>query len=152
MTSTADFVYMSVIAAAPEDVWKALTTPEFTRQYWHATDVKSDFVVGSPIEFITADGGVGVTGEILRAEYPRELSYSWLFASEAENGNTEPSRVTFKLEALDVGTRLVVIHDQLVAESRTHDMVSFGWPHVICGLKTLLETEHAIDFSVAKAS
>lgn len=152
MTNTADFIYMSVIAAAPEDVWQALTTPEFTRQYWHATDVKSDFTVGSPIEFITADGKVGVSGEILCADYPRELAYSWLFASEAESGNPHKSRVTFKLEALDVGTRLVVVHDQLVAGSKTHEMVSFGWPHVICGLKTLLETEHAIDFSVAKAS
>lgn len=150
--SDAEFVYMAVIAAAREDVWKALTTPEFTRQYWHQTDVRSDFEVGSRIEFLTPDGKVGVSGEILAADYPAELSYTWLFASDAERGDDRPSRVTFKLEALDVGTRLLVIHDTLTKGSRTHEMISFGWPQVVCGLKTLLETHNAIDFSIAKAS
>ena len=140
----AEFVYMAVIAAPREKVWKALTTPEFTRQYWHETDVHSHFEVGSPIEFVTPDGKAGVTGEILAADYPSELSYTWLFASDVERGETTPSRVTFRLEELDVGTRLVVIHDRLETGSRAHEMVSFGWPHVICGLKTLLETGTAM--------
>ena len=150
--SDAQFVYMAVIAAPPEDVWKALTTAEFTRQYWHQTDVVSDFEVGSPIEFRTADGAVGVSGEILTSNHPAELSYTWLFASSAERGDDQPSRVTFRLERIDVGTRLLVIHDRLTDGSRTFEMVSFGWPHVVCGLKTLLETHSAIDFSMAKAS
>ena len=41
--SKPDFVYMTVIAATPEEVWKGLTTPEFTRQYWHNTRVRSDY-------------------------------------------------------------------------------------------------------------
>ena len=148
----AEFIYMTVIAAPREKVWKALTTAEFTRQYWHATEVRSDFQVGSTIEFVTPDGKPGVSGEILTADFPAELSYSWLFASEAEAGHLERSRVTFRLEALDIGTRLHVIHDKLVPGSRTEEMVSFGWPHVLSGLKTLLETEKAVDFSMAKAS
>ena len=143
----AEFVYMAVIAAPREEVWKALTSPEFTRQYWHETAVVSDFRAGAPIEFVTPDGTNGVSGEVLVADFPAELSYTWLFASEAEAGNSTPSRVTFRLEALDVGTRLVVTHDRLETGSRTHEMVSFGWPHVICGLKTLLETGKAVDFT-----
>ena len=152
MNDEAEFVYMAVIAAPREKVWQALTTPEFTRQYWHETEVMSDFETGSPIEFITPDGKGGVTGDILVSDYPSELAYTWLFASDAERGETTPSRVTFKLEELDVGTRLLVIHDRLKAGSRTQQMVSFGWPHVVCGLKTLLETDRAVDFSMAKAS
>jgi hypothetical protein len=31
-------------------------------------------------------------------------------------------------------------------------MISFGWPHVIAGLKTLLETGQAVDFTGAEES
>ena len=148
----AEFVYMTVIAAPREKVWKALTSGEFTRQYWHETEVRSDFTPGSPVEFVTPDGNVGVSGEVLVATHPEELSYSWLFTSDVEQGERQPSRVTFRLEPLDVGTRLIVTHDQLASGSRAHNMVSFGWPHVMAGLKTLLETDRAIDFSMAKAS
>ena len=150
--SNTEFVYMAIIAAPREKVWTALTTAEFTQQYWHRTQVQSDFRKGSTIEFVTADGEVGVRGEILKSEYPAELSYSWQFLRMEETSEDAPSRVTFRLEALDLGTRLVIIHDQLEGAVKTAEMVTFGWPHVICGLKTLLETNPAIDFSLAEAS
>lgn len=143
-----EFVYMTVIAATPEEVWKGLTTPEFTRQYWHKTRVRSDYDVGSKIEFLNEDDSVGVCGEILRAEYPDVLAYTWQFTgADSVARDDPPSRVTFKLEAVNKGTRLTVIHDQLEEGSETATMVSFGWPHVIAGLKTLLETGKAVDFT-----
>lgn len=146
--SKPEFVYMTVIAAPPEDVWNGLTTPEFTRQYWHNTRVRSDYQAGSRIEFLNEDGSVGVAGEILTANRPEELAYTWRFTgAESPARNDPPSRVTFHLEAIGVGTRLTVIHDQLEAGSQTATMVSFGWPHVLAGLKTLLETGRAIDFT-----
>ena len=146
--SKPEFVYMTVIAAPPEDVWKGLTTPEFTRQYWHNTRVRSDYEVGSPIEFLNEDGSVGVAGEILAANRPEELAYTWQFTgAESPARNDPPSRVRFHLEAIAAGTRLTVIHDELGAGSQTATMVSFGWPHVMAGLKTLLETGKAVDFT-----
>jgi len=149
--TNSEFVYMAVIAAPREKVWEALTNPEFTRQYWHRTAVKSDFRTGSTIEFETSDGEVGVRGEILKSDFPAELVYTWKFLNMEETRDDEPSRVTFRLEGLDLGTRLTVIHDQLEEAPKTAQTVSFGWPHVICGLKTLLETDRPIDFSLAKA-
>ena len=146
--SKPEFVYMTVIAATPDDVWNGLTTPEFTRQYWHNTRVRSDYQSGSSIEFLNEDDSVGVAGEILTAERPEELSYTWQFVgAESAARNDPPSRVTFRLEAIGVGTRLTVIHDQLEEGSQTATMVTFGWPHVLSGLKTLLETGRAIDFT-----
>ena len=146
-----DYAYVTIIAAPPEKVWEGLTSPEFTEQYWHKTRVKSDFKPGSAIEFLTGDGTVGVRGEILRADYPDILSYTWSFVSDPGLKNDPPSRVTFKLERLEVGTRLTVIHDQLLEGSTTLEAVTHGWPFVICGLKTLLETDTAVDFSAADA-
>jgi uncharacterized protein YndB with AHSA1/START domain len=139
---------MTVIAASPEDVWRGLTTPEFTQQYWHNTRVRSDYEVGGRIEFLNEDDSVGVAGEILKANRPVELAYSWQFTgAESLARNDPPSRVTFRLEAINVGTRLTVVHDQLEEGSQTATMVTFGWPHVIAGLKTLLETGKAVDFT-----
>ena len=145
--SNADFVYMTVIAAPPEQVWQGLTTAEFTEQYWHATRVRSEFTPGATIEFLNPDGSAGVAGEILTADRPSELSYTWRFLRNPEAAGDPASRVTFKLEAIDAGTRLTVVHDQLAEGSATETMVSFGWPHVIAGLKTLLETGRAVDFT-----
>ena len=149
--SNTEFAYMTVIAASPEHVWKCLTTAEFTRQYWHGTAIESDFRVGSKICFLTADGEEGVAGEILEADYPRLLSYSWRFLRDEQTRDDPPSRVTFTLEALNVGTRLTVVHDRLESGCKTAELVTFGWPHVIGGLKTLAETGNAVDFSAAEA-
>lgn len=148
--SKPEFVYVTMIAATPEEVWRGLTTPEFTQQYWHSTRIRSDFKPGSSIEFLNPDGSVGVCGKILRADHPDTLAYTWQFARDPNLKDDAPSRVTFTLQRFDVGTRLTVVHDQLEEGSETLAAVSFGWPHVICGLKTLLETETAIDFSTAE--
>ena len=145
------FVYMAVIAAPPEKVWQCMTSAEFTRQYWHSTEVRSDFAKGSPIEFLMPDGEVGVRGEILEADFPTTLSYSWQFTRDPETRDDPPSRVTFTLEPLNVGTRLTVVHDQLADGCKTAELVTFGWPHVIGGMKTLIETGNAVDFSAAEA-
>lgn len=150
--SKPEFVYMTVIAAPPEQVWKGLTTEEFTRQYWHNTRVRSDFQPGDNIEFLNEDDSIVVLGKILRANHPNELAYSWQFTGDSAAADDAPSRVTFKLEPLTVGTRLTVIHDQLEEGSPTATMITFGWPHVIAGLKTLLETGEAVDFTNAEES
>ena len=143
---------MTVIAAPPERVWQGLTTAEFTQQYWHATRIQSEFTPGATIQFLNADDSVGVTGEILTADRPNELSYSWRFLRNPDAAGDPSSRVTFRLEPIRAGTRLTVIHDQLVEDSATATMVAFGWPHVIAGLKTLLETGKAVDFTAPDES
>lgn len=147
-----EFVYMTVIAASAERVWQGLTTAEFTEQYWHATRIRSEFTAGATIEFVNADGSVGVAGEILTADRPNELSYTWRFLRNPDAVDDQPSRVTFRLEAIHAGTRLTVTHDRLEEGSATATMVTFGWPHVIAGLKTLLETGSAVDFTAPDES
>jgi uncharacterized protein YndB with AHSA1/START domain len=143
-----EFVYMTVIAAPPEEVWKGLTTAEFTRQYWHGTRVRSDYQPGCKIEFLNPDDSIGVAGEIIKADHPEELVYTWQFTGpDSVARDDPPSRVSFRLERINLGTRLTGVHDQLVEGTQTASMITFGWPHVIAGLKTLLETGDAVDFT-----
>lgn len=150
--SKPEFVYMTVIAAAQERVWQGLTTAEFTQQYWHGTRVRSEFTPGAKIEFLNPDDSVGVAGEILVADRPSELSYTWCFLRNPGAVEEPASRVTFRLEAVSAGTRLTVVHDRLEESPATASMVTFGWPHVMAGLKTLLETGRAVDFTARKDS
>ncbi len=145
--NTPDYIYVTVIAASAEKVWQGLTTAEFTRQYWHSTSIQSDFKVGSRVEFLVENDEVGCEGEVLVCDYPKELSYTWAFPRNPDTRAESPSRVTFKLETVAGGTKLTVVHDQFPSGSKMYELVSGGWPLVISGLKTLLETGSAVDFS-----
>ena len=149
--NTPDYLYVSVIAAPPEKVWAGLTHPEFTRQYWHQTRVESSFKTGDEIRFLVDSGQSGCEGTILESDPPRRLSYTWNFPLNPETRDEAPSRVTFELEKIGQGTRLTVIHDQFPAGSRMYEIVRDGWPLVICGLKTLLESGEAVDFTANAA-
>ena len=145
--SKPEYVYVTAIAAPPESVWKGLTTAEFTRQYWHEVGIESDFRVGSPVRFLTDDGEVACEGEVLAAERPKKLSYTWSFPRTEAQKSEPPSRVTFLIEELGQGSKLTVIHDQFEEGSEIYKMVSNGWPLVIAGLKTLLEVGKPVDFT-----
>ncbi|MGE0623843.1 MAG: SRPBCC family protein [Pseudomonadales bacterium] len=145
-------VFVQIIAAERSAVWKALTRPEFTSQYWHGTRVRSDFRVGSVVEFLVEGDEVGCRGEVLISEPPTTLSYTWQFPGNPRVRDEAPSRVTFHLETLgapsgEQATRLTVIHDHFPSGSHMPEMVRPGWPAVLAGLKTLLETGQTPDFS-----
>lgn len=144
--SKPESVHVILIAASPEEVWKGLTSPEFTKHYWHRTEVQSDFKIGSPVRFFQADEIV-CEGEILTSDRPSDLSYTWQFPKNPDTRDEAPSRVTFKLERVAAGTRLTVIHDRFPEGSKMRGMVDQGWPAVLSGLKTLLECGKAVDFT-----
>jgi uncharacterized protein YndB with AHSA1/START domain len=148
--SELEYVYVALIAAPPKKVWRALTTAEFTSQYWHSTRVRCDWSVGSRIEFLVDDDEIGCEGEILTHDPPRELAYTWSFPRNPETRGESPSRVTFRLDRLPQGTKLTVTHDRFPTESRMFPLISQGWPFVIAGLKTLLETGKAVDFTATR--
>ena len=58
------------------------------------------------------------------------------------------SRVTWEIEPVGDSCKLVVTHDQL--REGANDEIYGGWPQILSGLKTLLETgEHADDTRLA---
>ena len=145
-----EYTYVTLIAAGPERVWEAITTPEFTCQYWHSTRVSSEWREGAEIVFtVDRDGSevVACEGRILEVDRPRSLSYTWRFPANPELADEAPSRVSFTLQAVGDYTRLTVCHDRFPENSKMYGLVSGGWPFVIAGLKTLLETGSAVDFS-----
>jgi DNA-binding transcriptional ArsR family regulator len=149
-----DFVYTTYIRTTVERLWRALRDPEFTRAYWGIT-FTSDWTATAPM---TWEGhGVVLDGpeqRVLVSEPGRRLSYTWhnftpqwAAANGIDSGTlarlaAEPrSTVTFDLEPAEDGVvKLTVIHGRLDADGILRDMISGGWPRLLSGLKTLLET------------
>jgi uncharacterized protein YndB with AHSA1/START domain len=142
MTQTTVQVYNVFIKASPEQIWDAITKPEFTSKYFYGSLVESTLDVGSPFVGWSPDRAQQWTdGEVLDSEPPRRLSYTWRALYDEETANEEPSRVTWEIEAQEGGvSKLTVVHDQLERAPKTAENVAGGWMFILSGLKTLLET------------
>ncbi len=132
-------IFSTFIRATPEAIWRALTESDFTTRYWYGSTIHSDWAAGSPWELRTAQGQLGITGEVLEANPPSRLVVSY---QQAWGGVDEPpSRVTFEIERAGPGVqRLTVVHETEPGTSTQIADVAAGWPFILAGLKTLLET------------
>ena len=140
--SKPEFVYVTYIETTPEKLWQALTDTEFSKRYWFGTEVRTDWKVGSPFALVT-DGVTSDTGEILIADRPRQLSYT--FKHERFEEMREPAtKVVFTIEPHGEIVKLTVTHEGFAAGSKLLGAVSNGWPAILSGLKSLLETGHAV--------
>ncbi|MBR0929480.1 SRPBCC family protein [Bradyrhizobium sp. 62B] len=137
-----EFVYVTYIETTPEKLWEALTSSAFTRQYWFDTEVRSDWKVGSPFALVMG-GKVTDTGEILEADRPRRLSYTFKHELMEEMRNEAATRVVFTLAPFGNLVKLTVTHEGFAAGSKLLDGISKGWPAILSGLKSLLETGKA---------
>ncbi len=144
------FVYVTLIDTTPEKLWAALTSPEFTAQYWYGARIHSTWQVGSPVTFDDAGGDL-LAGEVLKVDPPRTLSYTFQPLRDAEQRAERPSRVTFEIETLGAGpgpqgsaVKLTVTHDDFPENSKVIQGISNGWPGILSSLKTLLETGRAL--------
>jgi uncharacterized protein YndB with AHSA1/START domain len=142
MTEQTTQVYSVFIRATPEQVWDAITKPEFTTRYFHGTRIESTFEPGAPYLSLAGDGDETlVDGEILESDPPRMLRHTWRALYDPETASEPFSRVTWEIEPQEGGvTKLTVVHDQLEAAPKTAEGVAGGWSYVLSGLKTLLET------------
>jgi len=99
--------------------------------------------VGSPFALVT-DGTTSDTGEILEADPPRRLSYSFKHELYAEMRNEPATKVVFTLEPHGNIVKLTVTHEGFMEGSKLLGAVSQGWPAILSSLKSLLETGHAV--------
>ena len=136
-------VFEIYIKTTPERLWEAITSPEMRAKYTFGVHVKSDWTAGSSY---TAQAGPDTVapnmpiseGENLEVDPPRRLvqSFRALWSDDVKSEGT--SRVTWEIEPVGDSCRLTVTHDQL--RDGANDELYGGWPMVLSGLKTLLET------------
>ena len=61
------FVYVIFIRTTPEQLWTALTSAEFTQQYWIGMHQESEWKPGSPWRLVFPDGRIADAGEIVES-------------------------------------------------------------------------------------
>ena len=145
---TEERIYFQIyIRTTPEELWEAITSAEFTRQYFHGTAIESDWKVGSPVTYYNADRTVAVDGEVLEVDRPHRLSYTWHVLYSDDAAKEEPSRVTWEIEVVEDSCRLRMTHDRFPRDSVVPDGVRDGWPAIISSLKSLIETGQPLKVS-----
>jgi len=130
-------VFEIYIKTTPERLWKALTDTEMRRKYTFGAVVTSDWTRGSRYEGV----GMGtpiLEGENLEVDPPRRLVQSFRALWDEDVKSEGTSRVTYEIEPIGDSCRLTVTHDQL--REGANNQLFGGWPMVLSGLKTLLET------------
>jgi uncharacterized protein YndB with AHSA1/START domain len=153
-------IYEIYIRATPQEIWDAITSPEWTAKYGYR----------GPAEYVLRPGGsyraratsgmvsmgmpeVVIDGEVVESDPPRKLvqTYRFLFneAMKAEGF----TRLTWEIEATQSGfSRLTVTHElegapimaAMVSSSFSETMGTGGWNWILSDLKTLLESGAAM--------
>lgn len=157
-----EFVYTTYIRTSPEQCWRGLTDPSFTRRYWGLA-YESDWQPGSAFTMRLDQDDVRIADPaqvILEADPYRRLSYTWhtftpewaaaysISDEERAKFAAEPrSKVTFDIEQRGEYVRLTVVHDGFEPGSAVLAGISEGWPLVISSLKSLLETGEVLPVS-----
>jgi uncharacterized protein YndB with AHSA1/START domain len=141
--SKPEFVYITYIETTPEKLFQALTDSKFTKRYWFGTELRTDWTIGSPVE-VVMNGTLTDTGRILEFDPPKRISYSFHHEANEVLRREKPSRATFVLEPYGSLTKLTLIHDDFAPDSNMLVAIAKGWPAILAGLKSLLETGKAL--------
>ena len=132
-------VFEIYIKTTPERLWEAITDPELRAKYNFGVGVELGLVAGLELRVGSPAAGIKIAaGENLEVEPPRRLvqSFNALWSDDVQAQGT--SRVTWEIEPVGDSCQLTVTHDQL-PESANPELYG-GWPMILSGLKTLLET------------
>src|ERR687889_1121522 len=139
LEATMEKVFEIYIKTTPERLWEAITDGDLRRRYNFGVVVNTDWTPGSRYEGTHPNApGRLLEGENLEVDPPRRLvqSFNALWSDEVRSEGT--SRVTWDIEPVGDSCRLTVTHDQL--REGANDEIYGGWPMILSGLKTLLET------------
>jgi uncharacterized protein YndB with AHSA1/START domain len=135
-TMTAFDIY---IKTSPERLWEAITSDEMRKRYSFGVGTESEWTTGSAYH----SGVPGVvdisSGENVEVDPPRRLvqTFTALWSEDVRRAGT--TRVTWEITPVgEDSCQLRVTHDQLDPDA--DNQLFGGWPMILSGLKTLLET------------
>jgi uncharacterized protein YndB with AHSA1/START domain/DNA-binding transcriptional ArsR family regulator len=139
LEQTMEKVFEIYIRTTPERLWEAITDPEMRSKYTFGVRVDSEWTPGSRYQGNhPAAPAALLEGENLEVDPPKRLvqSYMAMWSEDVQRAGT--SRVTWEIEPVGDSCRLLVTHDQLPEDA--NEQIYGGWPQILSGLKTLLET------------
>jgi len=138
LESPMEKIFEIYIKTTPERLWEAITDSETRSKYQFGMNINSEWTPGSRFEMAPNGGGLLGEGENIEVDPPRKLVQTMraLWGEDVKAEGT--SRITWEIEPVGDSCHLTVTHDQL--REGANDELYGGWPMILSGLKTWLET------------
>jgi uncharacterized protein YndB with AHSA1/START domain len=137
LEETMEKVFEIYIKTTPERLWEAITDPAQRSKYNFGAQHTSDWTPGGHYEMRAGNQLLG-EGENLEVDPPRRLVQSMIALWGEDVKSEGTSRVTWEIEPVGDSCHLTVTQDKL--REGANDQLYGGWPMILSGLKTLLET------------
>src|SRR5262245_5234090 len=134
-------VYTIYIASTPDKVWQALTSAEFSRQYFSGFAIEADLKFGVALVSRALYGSGHIDGKVIECDPPKRLTVTWNVNWPELVEKLGPTLVTYEIEPAGETVKLTMLqsHDREISD----DILSGGrqgWPAILSSLKSLLET------------
>jgi uncharacterized protein YndB with AHSA1/START domain len=140
---TMEKVFEIYIKTTPERLWQAITDEQMRARYTFGVGVRSDWTVGSTYEGVHPGAGITISaGENVEVDPPRRLVQTFTALWSDEVKAYGESRVTWEIEPVGDSCKLLVTHDRMPEDASPE--IYGGWPQILSGLKTLLETGESL--------
>jgi uncharacterized protein YndB with AHSA1/START domain len=140
---TGTAVFEIYIKTTPERLWEAITDSEMRAKYSFGVGTTSEWTEGSKYASGVPDVIDIAEGENVEVDPPNRLVQTFTALWSDEVKAVGASRVTWEIRKVGDSCQLTVIHDQLPIDANSE--LYGGWPMILSGLKTLLETGELLD-------
>jgi uncharacterized protein YndB with AHSA1/START domain/DNA-binding transcriptional ArsR family regulator len=142
MADKPDLILETYIRTTPAELWDALVNPEKTSRYYYGGRVQADLRVGGRFYYLEPNGEMNLDGEVIEVVPERKLVTTFK-ARWAADG--KPTRVMYEIEPRGEVCKLTLTH---FAYEEARAGVEQGWPIILSGLKTWLETGQSLDIPI----
>ena len=161
-TTTTTQVFRIYIKASAEQIWQAITDPEWTNRYGYTGYAHYDLRPGGEFKVVPNDEfkaqaeaysgqplDLVADGEVIEADPPHRLVQTWRMLMDPEIQAEGFTKLTYEIQEVMGGCALTLIHELedapklavMVAGSDIDPATGGGgWPWVLSDLKSLLET------------
>lgn len=133
-------VYQAYIRATVEEVWEAIVDGDKTVQYFYGTRVESDWEPGSSMNYYDAKGGLVSEGKIISIDPPKRIEFTFQALWDPEMVEEGPAREVWAIKDVNGMAELTIELFDVVVDGKTYEDFVGGFPYIVSGLKSLLET------------
>jgi uncharacterized protein YndB with AHSA1/START domain/DNA-binding transcriptional ArsR family regulator len=139
-STTPDHIYQVIINVSPTIVWNAIVDGDITEQYFYGTRVESSWEKGADIRYTHTDGRVAAEGIVLAIDPGRMVDMTFQALWDERLVAEGPAREIWRVEDFNGATKLTIELYDTPAGSKTYADFTNGFPYIVSGMKTLLET------------
>lgn len=127
------------IPAAPAEVWRAITDPEWTPRWYHGLRIEGHWRSGGKLAFRFSDGSVGESATVLELDEGHRLVLEAHFEFDDTVKAEPPHQLVWDVEPAGRGTRLRLTFDIPEAAPQAGRLIGAEGAYNLHALRLLLD-------------